>query len=396
MACGALTAMRSLIGALRFGHREGAARHARDGGGRGDGHAGRVSRGREHHEAPGQQASRQSYRSPGPSRGPGPHGGRLGQPPGLRPRQGRWDVPAVCACREAPETVGPPAARRGCRGPRPRAPRRRLSPGRCRAAGPRCWRTPAPGTGADPDERVLAARPARHPPRCPRARFRGSNGKPVATAGGFKHVRIRLPKASWTPRTSRAPGSGRSATTPHLPAGHIPRRTRPGAPGPGQPSAAAAWAARRADAAPPRLAASRCRARLVHPAARPALRATRPRPASPVRAGTRSYAVARTPGSVVKRPPATVKRPPATARSRPGRASGSARPGIPAGSGKTAARASRRRRVAAPRPWLSATGQRWLPLAGQPRPHLGQPWPRTRSPGRIRRPRWTRPRSRRL
>ena len=56
MACGAVTAMQSLIGALRYGHHEGAARHDCGGRGRGDGRARRGPGGHEHHAAPRQQA----------------------------------------------------------------------------------------------------------------------------------------------------------------------------------------------------------------------------------------------------------------------------------------------------------------------------------------------------
>ena len=241
--------MRSLSGALRFGHPEGAARPTLGGRGRSAGPARRVQRGCEHHEAPGQQAPQRAYRHPGPARGSGPHRGRPGHPPGLRPRQARQSQvvkAALGACGEVPEPGGPPAPARGFRGARPRAAPSRRAPGRCRAPRARCWRTLSPGTrtGAEPDHRVLAPRPARHSPRRPRAGVCGSTRRSLA-AGDLGPVCAGI---IWIPGCPRTGGSALAAP---LPARDAPRGTGLGATGPGRSAGTATHAARRAGA--PRL-----------------------------------------------------------------------------------------------------------------------------------------------
>jgi len=244
--------MRSLSGALRFGHPESAARPARGGRGRSAGPARRVQRGCEHHAAPGQQAPQRAYRHPGPALGSGPHRGRPGHPPPLRPRQARQVPAALSACGEAPEPGGPPAPGRGLRRARPRAGPGRRARGRGRAPRTRRWRTlsPGPGTGAEPDDGVLAGRPARHAPRCPRAGVYGSTGESLAAGNPG-------PLCAGTRGIPGLPRPSGSAPAAPLPAGDAPGRTRLGAVGPGQPpttvtNATATHAARRADAPRPR------------------------------------------------------------------------------------------------------------------------------------------------
>jgi len=249
MACGAIVAMRSLSGALRFGHPEGAARPDRGGRGLGDGPGRRVRRGCQHHEASGHQAPQRADRHPGPARGSGAHRGRLGPPPGVRPRQGGRVQAAAAAFRargHAPERGGPPATGRGFRGARPRAAPSRRAPGRCRAPRARCWRTLSPGTrtGAEPDHRVLAPRPARHSPRRPRAGVCGSTRRSLA-AGDLGPVCAGI---IWIPGCPRTGGSALAAP---LPARDAPRGTGLGATGPGRSAGTATHAARRAGA--PRL-----------------------------------------------------------------------------------------------------------------------------------------------
>jgi hypothetical protein len=350
MACGPVTAMRSLSGALRFSRREGAAHRAR----RGDNHAGRLPGGREHYEAP-QQESHGPYRNFGPALGARSHGGRSGHPPRVRVHQRRVAPAgtAVRARRQVPERRGPPAAWRGFRGPRPRAAPRPAGRGRRRTAGSRSWRTLAARTGAGPDDRVLAARPDRHSPRRPRAGVRGSSGKSLA-AGPFRDVCARIP------RTSRSSGTRRRKPAAPLPAGGVPGRTRLGAICPGR-RAAAATAAQRTDAAPPRHSATRSSRCAPDGGLRPSQPAPPGglRPSQPAPPGPRLRPAARTPAPLVSRPSAT-------ARSRPGGAPGSNRPGLPTRAGTTAARTRRQRRLAAARPRLPATARPRLRTSGQP------------------------------
>jgi len=305
--------MRSLSGALRYRHHEGAASYHPAGGGRRGGGPGPDPRGREQDRAR-RQAS--ACHDPGPGPGCGLPGGRPGYPAGVRPHQGRTG-PAAGGCRF-----------RGLRpGPAPGQPSPgRSSPRRHGAARPRCRRALPPGTGTEPDDRVLAARPARRYGRCARVRVGWTPGTPgnSLAAGDLEHVRAGIPRDSWTSRTSR------STTGAALPAGDVPRGTRPDAARPGQLAAPAIGAARRADASAPR-----------HPA----------------------------------RPTPVAGRPSATARNRPGRASGSVRPGLPTSSGTAAARARKQHGMAATRPRLPPSGQPRLPR-GRRKPPSGCRKPR--------------------
>ena len=237
MACEALGAMRSLSGALRFGHPEGAARPARGGRGRRAGLARLVRPRGEQRPAP-----QRADRHPGSARGAGPHRSRPGHPPVLRPGQAgqnQADPAALCARGGVPEPGGPPAPGRGFRGTGPRSGQS----GRGRAPRARCRRTlsPGTGTGAEPDDRVLAGGPARHSPRCPHAGVRRSTGRSLA-AGDLWPVCARITGIPGPPGTSG------SALAAPVPAGDAPGRTRLGATGPRQPSTTATHAARRSGA----------------------------------------------------------------------------------------------------------------------------------------------------
>jgi len=133
--------MRSLSGALRFGHPEGAARPARGGRGRSADLARLVRRGCQQ-----RPASHRASRHPRPARGSGPHRGRPGHPPAVCPRQ-PWLVPAaLCARGDVPEPRGPPAPGGGLRWARPGAGPSRYV-GECgRAPRARGRRTLSPGT----------------------------------------------------------------------------------------------------------------------------------------------------------------------------------------------------------------------------------------------------------
>jgi hypothetical protein len=226
--------MRSLSGALRFGHPEGAARPARGGRGRRAGLARLVRPRGEQRPAP-----QRADRHPGSARGAGPHRGRPGHHPVLRPGQAgqnQADPAALCARGGAAEPGGPPAPGRGFRGTGPRSGQS----GRGRAPGARCRRTlsPGTGTGAEPDDRVLAWGPARHSPRCLHAGVWRSTGRSLA-AGDL------WPVCAGTTGIPGPPGTSGSAPAAPVPAGDAPGRTRLGATGPRQPSTTATHAARR-------------------------------------------------------------------------------------------------------------------------------------------------------
>jgi len=361
MACEPVGAMRSLSGALRYGHPEGAAPPDRGGRGRGDGHARRAPGGCEAHQAPGHQVPQRPPGHPGPARGPGPRRGRPGPPAGVRLQQ-EQNVQAVPAafrsCGQPPEPGGP-AASRGFRGTRCRAAAGRRAPGRGRPPRARHRRALSAGArpGTEPDDRVLAAWPARHSPRCPRTGLSGTTRESLA-AGGLGRL---------------SAGTSGSATAAALPAGDAPWWTRSGPSGPGTPSATATGAVRPGRSAPG-AGPGRC-ARLVRSATRPGLRATRSRPAPAVRPGPRRRAVARFP---------VVRWPPASAR---GGSRGSVRSGTPARAGQAAA-GTRERRMAASRPRLRPGRWPWLPLARRSRSRPGRPkprsWPRPGPAGRPR------------
>jgi len=259
LACGPLTAMRSLSSALGNRHdQEGTARHRLVGGGRRNGpgrrHPGGHAPARAHDQA-GTRRRRGGCRvgpgSPGGVRhrgdgqipvAGGPGGSPAGRPPPrargfpraeqvVRARQGagpaRYSAARYSAARYS--AVRRSSARR-CAGRRARRARRRSA---FRAAAP-----------AEPHERVLtgrAHRPARGKPRARNAGRPGHPGDPAprGTRSGSRRA------GSWSSRRrprpgTAAPGPGpTSASAPRLPAGNEPRRrSRPDATRPGRPSGA--------------------------------------------------------------------------------------------------------------------------------------------------------------
>lgn len=251
LACGPLTAMRSLSSALGNRHdQEGTARHRLVGGGRRNGpgrrHPGGHAPARAHDQA-GTRRRRGGCRvgpgSPGGVRhrgdgqipvAGGPGGSPAGSPPprargfsraeqvvGARQGAGpaRYSAARYSAARRSPA--------RSCAGRRARRARRRSA---FRAAAP-----------AEPHERVLtgrAHRPARGKPHARNARRPGHPGDPAhrGTRSGSRRA------GSWSSRRRARPGTAApgpgptSASAPRLPAGNEPRRrSRPDATRPGRP-----------------------------------------------------------------------------------------------------------------------------------------------------------------
>ena len=196
MACGAVTAMRSLSSALQLRHhQEGAARHRPVGRGCRDGHARRHLGGRERGHAALDQASACPHGPAGAGCGRGGRRVRPGGTGGVRHHadRGIGKVPAVHGPAGSPEGRRPPAARG--RVPRARqvtwarkvsgtGPREGPGPGGRSARGRRSrrarWRSACcPIARAEPHERVLTGRPDRRAQGRARAGRPGHPGNPA-------------------------------------------------------------------------------------------------------------------------------------------------------------------------------------------------------------------------
>jgi hypothetical protein len=171
MACGAVTAMRSLSSALRYRHhQDDATRHYPGGRGCRDGHAGYRSGHPGHGHAARERAS--VWRSD-PSRGGRGRGRHRVRPDRTRGIRGYpQPVPVVFAGAGPKEAGQPPAARGGLAPARPRT-----APRGCAARGQWSRRTSGdpfgPTAGAGSDDGVLAGRAAWPAPGGPRPREPG-------------------------------------------------------------------------------------------------------------------------------------------------------------------------------------------------------------------------------
>ena len=248
LACGPVTAMRSLSSALGNRHgQEGAARHRPVGGGRRDGHdRRRPGRCRPGH-ADGDQASACSSDPAGAGRHRGGHCVRPGGPGGVRHRSNRGSRKAPAA--EGPD--GSPARSRppGLRGGPPRAwqvtgawPGRApvRHPGRRQARRARrrsAFRTAA---AAESDERLLTGRAHRRAQGWPWIRCAGRRGHPGdPTHRGTRPGSCRAGSGRSGRRGEPGPAvprPGRTSVTSWPPAGYEPGRSRAGAVPPGRPA----------------------------------------------------------------------------------------------------------------------------------------------------------------
>jgi hypothetical protein len=256
LACGPVTAMRSLSSALGNRHdQEGAARHRPVGGGRRNGHDRRHPDSRQRGHAHGDQAPARAH---GPARtgcrGRG-HRVRPGGPGGVRHRadRGSGQVPAAGGPGGSPSRR-PPSRTRGfprawqVAGARQGPGRARCSAGRCsagrslvgRSRRRRAFRT-APR--AEPHERVLTGRAHRHARGRPCTRNTGRPGHPGASAyRGTRSNSWRAGTGGSKRRARAGPatlGLGRaSAAAPRLPARNEPGRPRLAPLWPGRPAGA--------------------------------------------------------------------------------------------------------------------------------------------------------------
>jgi len=164
MACGAVTAMRSLSSALRYRHRqEDETSHRPVGRGRRDGHGGCRPDRPGHRQAARERVSGWRYDPPRGRCGRGRHRVRPHCASGLHVQ------PVVFAAAAAKEVFEPPTARGALTPARPRT-----APGGRPARGQWSGRTRpgvtlGPTAGAGSDDRVLAGRAARTAPGGPRA-----------------------------------------------------------------------------------------------------------------------------------------------------------------------------------------------------------------------------------
>ena len=291
LACGPVTAMRSLSSALGNRHdQEGEARHRPVGGGRRNGHDRRHPDSRQRGHAHGDQASARAYDPARTGCRGGGHRVRAGGPGGVRHRadRGSGQVPAAGGPGGSPSRR-PPSRTRGLprawqvpgarQGPGPdrgtagrcsagRCSAGRCSAGRCSAGGP--WRASAgrplggPAAGvcspgghagrgtaapvgaaarAEPHERVLTGRPHRHAWGWPCTRDAGRPGHPGDPAyRGPRSGSWRAGSGGSNRRARAGPaalGLGRtSAAAPRLPARNEPGRPRLAAPWPRRPAGA--------------------------------------------------------------------------------------------------------------------------------------------------------------
>jgi len=232
LACGPVTAMRSLSSALGHRHdQEGAAGHRPVGGGRRDGHDRRHPHGRRRGHADGDQASACSCDPARAGRHRGGHRVRPRGPGRVRHRPDRGS-------REAPAAGGQGGSPAGSRPPGPRGGLPRAWPGTGAWPGPAPGRRPASRRSrrprrrstvrsaprAEPDERVLAGRAHRRAQGWPRTRSARQPGHP----GDPAHRRTRRgTRASPGPAVLRQAWSAAAASW--LPAGNEPGRSGPGA-----------------------------------------------------------------------------------------------------------------------------------------------------------------------
>jgi hypothetical protein len=243
LACGPLTAMRSLSSALGNRHdQEGTARHRPVGGGRRDDHDRRRPGGyapaRAHDQAG--TCGRGGGRRVRPGRPGGVrHGGDgqvpvAGEPGGSPPRSPppRYSAARYSAARYS-ATRRPAARRSSARRGAGRRARRARRRGAFRAAAP-----------AEPDERVLTRRAHRSARGEPRARNAGRPGHPGdpahrGTRAGSRRAGSRGSRRRARPGTAALGLDPTSASAPRLPAGNEPRRrSRPDATRPGRPAGA--------------------------------------------------------------------------------------------------------------------------------------------------------------
>ena len=270
LACGPVTAMRSLSSALGNRHdQEGAARHRPVGGGRRDGHDRRLPGGRRRGHAARDQAPARAH---GPARTgcrSGGHRVRAGSPGGVRHQadRGSGPVPAAGWPGGSPSRR-PPSRTRGLQrawqvsgarpGPGPdrgTAGQRsagRYSASRCSARRSPVGRRPRrarrrravrAAARAEPHERVLTGRPYRHAGRWPCTRDAGRPGRPGDPAyRGTRSGSWRAGAGGSNRRARPGPaalGLGRtSSAAPRLPARNEPGRPRLAAPWPGRPAGA--------------------------------------------------------------------------------------------------------------------------------------------------------------
>ena len=248
LACGPVTAMRSLSSALGNRHdQEGAARHRPVGGGRRNGHD------RRH---PDRHQRGHAHRDQAPARAHGPartgcrgrgHRVRPGGPGGVRHRadRGSGQVPAAGGPGGSPSRR-PPSRTRGfprawqVAGARQGPGRVRCSAGRCSAGRSPVGRRPRrsrrrrafrAAPRAEPHERVLTGRAHRHARGRPCTRNTGRPGHPGASAyRGTRSNSWRAGTGGSKRRARAGPatlGLGRaSAAAPRLPARNEPGRPR--------------------------------------------------------------------------------------------------------------------------------------------------------------------------
>ena len=279
LACGPVTAMRSLSSAPGNRHdQEGAARHRPVGGGRRNGHDRRHPDSRQRGHAHGDQAPARAYDPDRTGCRGGGHRVRAGGPGGVRhlADRGRGQVPAAGWPGGSPSRRHPsrtrglsrawpvPRARQGWGPDRGTAGQRsagrrsagrrsagRRSAGRC-SAGRRPVGRPRrarrrhavrAAARAEPHERVLAGRPHRHARGWPCTRNAGRPGHPGDPAyRGTRSSSWRAGSGGSNRRARTGPaalGLGRaSAAAPRLPARNEPGRPRLAAPRPGRPAGA--------------------------------------------------------------------------------------------------------------------------------------------------------------
>ena len=261
LACGPVTAMRSLSSALGNRHdQEGAASRRPVGGGRRDGHdRGHPGRRRPGH-ADGDQASACSSDPARAGRHRGGHCVRPGGPGGVRHRsdRGKRKAPAAAGQDGSPARSRPP----GPRGGPPSAwqvtrawqvtgawqGRARVRhPGRRRAHRARRRSAFCAVAAAEPDERLLTGRAHRHAQGWPWIRDAGRRGHPGDPAyRGTRpgSCRAGSGSSSWRAEPGPAvPRPRRTSVTSWLPAGYEPGRSRAGAVRPGRPAGASHAAA---------------------------------------------------------------------------------------------------------------------------------------------------------
>jgi hypothetical protein len=233
MACGAHTAMRSLSGALLYRHhREGAAPRRLVGAECGNGRGGRGGGDRRRRHAPAGRPLRRPRQDPGHGRGRRGTRARAGDVAGLRVHPDREAEPAQVG-RSPPPQGEISAARPGSRSGRRSAARRRPSRSRwpSRTGRPprtRWQRTLGRRAGAEPDDRVLTGRLARHAPGRPRAGIRGTSQAPGVPRRGSRAAagpgRPRCPGPGSSRRAQRGPAGGPrgASTAARIPAGSVP------------------------------------------------------------------------------------------------------------------------------------------------------------------------------